>query len=284
MVAIVDSAHPLVPGRSTASGKSGSLRLRVASAVVLAPVALFAAWFGPPLLSVLVAFAAAGMAWEWTRLCHDGRSDRSDWLVIGIVVASVVAAAFGTAMIGIGIAFIASGMAALLNRTRASLAAGGVLWISLPCIALLWLASDPSIGRPTVLWILALVWATDIGAYAVGRAIGGPRLAPRFSPNKTWSGLAGGVVCAAAAGAVTALLLGSSAIGLVALLSGALAVVAQAGDLVESVAKRRFGVKDSSGLIPGHGGLLDRLDGMLAVVPAVALMNIFGGSSVLTWQ
>jgi phosphatidate cytidylyltransferase len=279
----VDLAHPLVPG-SAAARKSGSLRLRIVSAVVLAPVALLAAWLGPPLLSLLVAVAAAGMGWEWTRLCRGGHSDKSDWLVMGLIIAGVAAVALGSVAIGLGIAILASVLAAMLNRNAAALAAGGVLWISLPCVALLWLAADPGIGRPTVLWILALVWATDIGAFAVGRALGGPRLAPRFSPNKTWSGLAGGVVCAGAAGAVTALLLGSSAIAAVVLLSGALAVVAQAGDLVESIAKRRFGVKDSSGLIPGHGGLLDRLDGMLAVVPAVALLSIFGGSGVLTWQ
>jgi phosphatidate cytidylyltransferase len=279
----VDLAHPLVPGSATAR-KSGSLRLRIVSAVVLAPVALLAAWLGPPLLSLLVAVAAAGMGWEWTRLCRGGRSDKSDWLVMGLIIAGVAAVALGSVGIGLGIAILASLLAAMLNRDAAALAAGGVLWISLPCVALLWLAADPGIGRPTVLWILALVWATDIGAFAVGRALGGPRLAPRFSPNKTWSGLAGGVVCAGAAGAVTALLLDSSAIAAVVLLSGALAVVAQAGDLVESIAKRRFGVKDSSGLIPGHGGLLDRLDGMLAVVPAVALLSIFGGSGVLTWQ
>jgi phosphatidate cytidylyltransferase len=280
----VVSAHPLVPGSSPSRGKSGSLRLRIVSAVVLAPVALLAAWLGGLFLSLVVAVAAAGMGWEWTRLCRGGRSERSDWLVMALIIASVVTVALGGAAIGVGIAIVASILAAMLNRDSAALAAGGVLWISLPCVALLWLAADPGIGRPTVLWILALVWATDIGAFAVGRALGGPRLAPRFSPNKTWSGLAGGVVCAGAAGAVTALLLGSSAIAAVVLLSGALAVVAQAGDLVESIAKRRFGVKDSSGLIPGHGGLLDRLDGMLAVVPAVALLSIFGGSGVLTWQ
>jgi phosphatidate cytidylyltransferase len=283
MAVTVDLAHPLVPDSATAR-KSGSLRLRIVSAVVLAPVALLAAWFGPPLLSLLVAVAAAGMGWEWTRLCRGGRSDKSDWLVMGLIIAGVAAVALGSVTIGLGIAILASVVAAMLNRDAAALAAGGVLWISLPCVALLWLAADPGIGRPTVLWILALVWATDIGAFAVGRALGGPRLAPRFSPNKTWSGLAGGVVCAGAAGAVTALLLGSSAIAAVVLLSGALAVVAQAGDLIESIAKRRFGVKDSSGLIPGHGGILDRLDGMLAVVPAVALLSIFGGSGVLTWQ
>jgi phosphatidate cytidylyltransferase len=134
------------------------------------------------------------------------------------------------------------------------------------------------------LWLLAVVWATDIGAYAVGRGVGGPRLAPRWSPRKTWSGLAGGTVCAALAGGLTALALGVSPALPLVLTSAGLAIVAQFGDLAESLAKRRFGVKDSSGLIPGHGGLLDRLDGLLAVIPAVTLMTLIGGRSVLTWQ
>ena len=119
----------------------------------------------------------------------------------------------------------------------------GVLWVALPCVSLLWLARQQGCGRATLLWLLAVVWATDIGAYAVGRTFGGPRLAPRLSPRKTWSGFAGGIVCAALAGAATALALGRSA-ALPVLLSAGLAIVAQFGDLAESLAKRRFGVKD----------------------------------------
>src|SRR5215468_347717 len=114
----------------------------------------------------------------------------------------------------------------------------------------------PDDGRVAVFWLLGIVWATDIGAYAAGRALGGPRLAPRVSPNKTWAGLAGGVVGAALAGAAVAAA-GSAPVGGLALAGGVLAVVAQAGDLGESLAKRRFGVKDTGTLIPGHGGLLD---------------------------
>jgi phosphatidate cytidylyltransferase len=134
------------------------------------------------------------------------------------------------------------------------------------------------------LWLLAVVSATDIGAYAVGRGVGGPRLAPLWSPRKTWSGFAGGVLCAALAGGATALALGVWPALPLVLVSAGLAIVAQLGDLAESVAKRRFGVKDSSGLIPGHGGLLDRLDGFLAVIPVVALMTVVGGRGVLAWQ
>src|SRR5213076_213911 len=145
------------------------------------------------------------------------------------------------------------------------------------CVLLLWLASADREGRHTLLWIFAVVWATDIGAYTVGRRLGGPRLAPRWSPRKTWAGMIGGAGCAALAGWATARLVDTSALPLV-LVSAGLAIVEQFGDLAESVAKRRFGVKDTSGLIPGHGGLLDRLDGLLAVIPAVALLTLIGGS------
>ena len=160
----------------------------------------------------------------------------------------------------------------------------GALWVALPCVSLLWLARDGPAGRSTLLWLLAVVWATDIGAYTVGRALGGPRLAPRWSPRKTWTGLVGGAVCAGLTGWATAAWLETTPVLPLVLVSAGLAIVGQFGDLAESAAKRRFGVKDSSGLIPGHGGLLDRLDGLLAVAPVVALLTLIGGRSLLAWQ
>jgi phosphatidate cytidylyltransferase len=299
MVAIVDTAHPLAhaDGRadagqgeaaSAASGRRASLRLRIVSALVLAPIGLAAAWFGPPLLSLVVAVAAGLMAWEWGRLCRVGRAGGGAIIaaIVTVVVAGVVAATFDQPRLALAIVVLGSVAVAIPSRGgfEAVLVACGMLWIALPSIALVWLALDPSAGWETTIWLLAIVWATDIGAFAAGRALGGPRLAPRISPNKTWSGLLGGIVCAAAVGGGAGLLLDSAYIVPLVLLSGGLAVVAQLGDLAESVAKRHFGVKDSSGLIPGHGGLLDRLDGMLAVIPAVALLSLFGGGSVLTWR
>ncbi len=126
--------------------------------------------------------------------------------------------------------------------------------------------------------------ATDVGAYFFGRLIGGPKLAPRISPAKTWSGLAGGVGCAACAGVLVAIAVDGGNIVLIAVLSGVLAVVAQIGDLIESVVKRHFGVKDAGNLIPGHGGVLDRLDGFLTVAPVTGLMTWIAGGSPLRWQ
>jgi phosphatidate cytidylyltransferase len=207
--------------------------------------------------------------------------------LIGAVLTAVAAAAVlgfapgaGVSLVGAAIVFAA---ARLEPGGEASWLALGALWIALPCVLLLWLARIDVGGPLTVLWVFAIVWATDIGAYATGRGLGGPLLAPRWSPRKTWAGLLGGVSCAALAGWGTARVLGISPVMPLVLVSAGLAIVEQFGDLAESVAKRRFGVKDSSGLIPGHGGLLDRLDGLLAVVPAVALLTLLGGG-VLTWR
>jgi phosphatidate cytidylyltransferase len=271
-----------------ARAEPSRLALRVVSALVLAPIAVAAAWFGSPWLPIVTVVAAAGMAWEWARLCRGGRVGITGSLLVAAVVLAVVAAA--TAGVAAAVAVTAAGATLLVwaasregDRAPQWLALGA-LWVGLPCVLLLWLAAAEEAGRHTLLWIFAVVWATDIGAYAVGRQLGGPRLAPRWSPRKTWAGLIGGAGCAALAGWATARLLGASSVLPLVLVSAGLAIVGQFGDLAESVAKRRFGVKDSSGLIPGHGGLLDRLDGLLAVVAAVALLTLVGGGSVLTWR
>ena len=271
---------------ATGGGRS-SLVPRVASALVLAPVALVAVWLGPPYLMLLVGLAGAVMGWEWARLCGRDAIGLGGAVGIAGIVAGAAAAALDAPRIGLSLVLLAGLPFAWLERDRsvtAALAGAGVAWIGLPCVALIWLAQDAGAGRATVLWILAVVWATDIGAYVIGKAVGGPRLAPRLSPNKTWAGLVGGIACATATGIAAALAIGAPLLSPLVWLSAVLAVVEQAGDLAESATKRHFGVKDSSSLIPGHGGLLDRLDGMLAVVPVVALLSLVGGSSVVTWR
>jgi phosphatidate cytidylyltransferase len=148
----------------------------------------------------------------------------------------------------------------------------------------LWLAEDPDYGRITLFWLLGVVWATDCGAYVAGRVIGGPLLAPIISPRKTWAGVAGGLVSAAAIGAGAAIWakVGEPA-GLI-FASVALSIAAQGGDLLESAVKRHFEVKDSGAIIPGHGGLFDRLDGLLAAAPVLAAAYLVAGGGEFLWR
>jgi len=246
-------------------------------------LALAALWFGSPWLPALVALAAAGMGWEWAQLAG-GASRAVAALVILTLLAAVAASSLGRPGTGLALAVLGAAAVwatALAAGARAALwTALGTLWLALPCVAFLWLAAD---DRAAVFWLLALVWATDTGAYAAGRLIGGPRLVPRISPNKTWAGFGGGLLAAALVGGATAWLEGTSALVLVPV-SLLLAVAAQLGDLAESLAKRHFGVKDTGALIPGHGGLLDRLDSILTTAAAQGLLTLVAGASPLIWR
>lgn len=148
----------------------------------------------------------------------------------------------------------------------------GLAYIALACLSLVWVRFDGQFGREAAFGLFAVVWASDTGAYVFGRIIGGPKMAPVLSPKKTWAGLVGGITCAAAAAAVMAIWAGLEQITGPALAGGILGAVAQAGDLLESWAKRCFGVKDSGDIIPGHGGLFDRADGLLAAALAGAVI------------
>ena len=145
-------------------------------------------------------------------------------------------------------------------------------------LSLLWLRHQPSFGRETIFWIVACVWATDIGAYFIGSLAGGARLAPTISPSKTWSGLVGGMCFSAVASSGCGLAFDAGDTLPLSLIGIAIALVAQAGDLFESAAKRRSGVKDSGRLIPGHGGLLDRIDGLIAALVGIAALRLAIGA------
>ncbi|RMD64404.1 MAG: phosphatidate cytidylyltransferase [Alphaproteobacteria bacterium] len=249
------------------------LGARIASAVILAPPVVAALYVGTPYSDILITAVATIAAWEWARLCRAGKSDSTTTALIVTVVAAAVMASFGAYDLGAWIIAL-GGMATLFlgsreDPARAPWLAAGAVYLGTACMALLWLRADPLHGRAIVFWLLFVVWATDIGAYAAGRLIGGPRLAPSFSPKKTWAGLIGGAVAAAAVGLVTAAVLDGEPLSWAGL-SAALALVGQVGDLFESALKRHFGAKDSGALIPGHGGVLDRIDGLLAVSLVVA--------------
>ena len=164
-----------------------------------------------------------------------------------------------------------------LTRGRPVLRALTIVYSLAAIVALLWLRHQPADGRETILWIVAVIWATDIGAFVVGRAAGGAKLAPRISPGKTWSGLIGGMAWAAVASAVAGYAFGLGHTVTLAVIGAGLAVVGQIGDLAESAAKRAAGVKDSGTLIPGHGGILDRIDGLIAILVVVALVRLIVG-------
>src|SRR5262245_34858677 len=179
-----------------------ALRRRVVSALILVPVALIPAYFGRPAWDALVAIMGALMAWEWARLCAGGRLSRTGAASMAIAPATVaVAALVGVvpALLVVAAAVLAVGLSARIEGAGSPLwLATGAAYVGLPCLAMVWLRAMPGDGLATLLWVLALVWATDTGAYIAGRGLGGPKLAPRVSPNKTWAGLIGGMIAAAA--------------------------------------------------------------------------------------
>ncbi|MCP4328807.1 MAG: phosphatidate cytidylyltransferase [Alphaproteobacteria bacterium] len=262
-------------------------RLRTLSALVLAPVTLAAVYAGSPVFDLLVITAGVIMAWEWTRLTGNGRFGFAGATLIAVIFVDILIVAVGWPIavipIAIGGAVITAGVANWEGSERPIWMGAGALYVGLPSAALLWLRDYSGDGLVIVIWLLVVVWATDIGAYFAGRTIGGPKLAPAISPNKTWAGLAGGVLLAGATGAVIAGLVDVTNATIPAVVGGLMAIVAQAGDLVESKIKRIFGVKDTSNLIPGHGGLLDRLDGVVAVAPTLVFINWIWGGEILTW-
>ncbi|MCK5445951.1 MAG: phosphatidate cytidylyltransferase [Rhodospirillaceae bacterium] len=170
----------------------------------------------------------------------------------------------------------------MAGRAKLWVIAGG-LYIALAIYALWWLRLDPQWGRVNLIWLMAVVWATDIGGYVFGRTLGGAKLAPSISPNKTWSGFIGGMALAVSASFAVLVIFELDAGWGVALLAGVISAISQGGDLLESAMKRRFQVKDSGNLIPGHGGMLDRVDGLMAASTALALINMGMGSNFILW-
>ena len=273
---------PPVPDVAKANPGLSSLNKRILSAVVLAVPVIACVSVGSPLIEGLVVAAALVLAWEWCRLCVPSFPSGVYMVLSAVIAAAVLAVAFDHPFAAV-LVLLAGGLVIHLLTGGHVWLSVGVLYIGLPCIAVVWLRSDPLLGRETLFWLLALVWASDIGGYVFGRLIGGRKLAPVWSPNKTWAGFFGAAASAALVGALTASIMGSPSfwplVGLSALLGGA----TQAGDLFESWVKRHFGVKDTSGLIPGHGGLLDRVDGLLVAAALTALIGVVGNGSVLRW-
>ncbi|OYX51023.1 MAG: phosphatidate cytidylyltransferase [Sphingomonas sp. 32-66-10] len=252
--------------------RNADLGTRTVVGVALIALAAAALWFGTFLFWLLVTLGALAMIHEWGGLHGADAGQRKLMqyaLMVPLAILSPLAA--GPGFLALGLIFGAFFFLAVVTRSGAL--GAGAIYVGLPVLALLYLRGHEN-GLMLAFWAMALVWACDIGAYFAGRAIGGPKLMPEVSPNKTWAGLIGGVIAATG----FALLLTQWGLPMMlALATPLLAVLAQAGDLYESQLKRRAGVKDSGALLPGHGGVLDRLDGLVPVAPVAALLVVVQG-------
>ncbi len=283
------------------SDKSRELKLRVLSALVIGPATLAITWWGGIPFSLLIVLCAVIMADEWETIVLGETSARERLITVALVGLSVAAGAFGrrvglspAAVLTIVVAAMGVAAAVAMRGARIGGREGAVSWAPwgafyavLPSLALDALRAD-ALGLWLILFLFAVVWSTDIAAYFTGRALGGPKLMPRVSPKKTWSGALGGLSVAILAGVGVAYLAGAPHLLPVAGVAAVMSVASQAGDLLESLLKRRFDVKDSGRIIPGHGGLLDRVDGLVAAALVAVLVSTLhgsghGGPGLLFW-
>ena len=257
---------------------SRNLVMRVIVALILAPLAIAIAYAGGWLWILLVTLAVIGLYVEWLTIV--GLAREMPVVVSGIAALAVAGLCLAIGRIDAASGVLAIGLAAvaLLTRERRNWTAAGFFYAAAAEMASVLVRLDSVKGFVALIFVLLIVWVTDIGGYFAGRGIGGPKLWPRVSPKKTWAGAAGGFAASlAVAFGFAAFDLGKT--GALLLLSAVLSVVSQLGDLFESAVKRRFGVKDSSHVIPGHGGLLDRLDGFVAAIIVAAIFGFLRGGA-----
>ena len=257
---------------SSTPSKWSDLLVRSSSALILAPLVLGAVWAGGYWYSVFVILLGILIAREWTLIVHGGDSKQ---FLLHAAAALLAATAIGPIELGVIVllALVSVALVVLRQQPKSLWSFIGVPYVALPILALSVLRSDEFRGLQAIVWCLVIVWAADSLAYFAGRIIGGPKLAPKLSPKKTWAGMGGAIV-----GAALASLLCSKFFELsyspLAMLAAQFAILEQGGDIFESALKRHYGVKDSGDLIPGHGGVLDRVDGLMIVVLAAALVGL----------
>lgn len=280
------SENEAAPAR--AGQGSRDLLMRVIAALVLAPLAIALAYAGGWMWNCLVTLAAIGLYVEWLMVV--GAAACVSAMVSGIVALAIVGFCLTLGWVNVAFLFGILGLAwvALLAPEKRGWAAAGFVYAAAAQIASVLVRQDPAKGFLALMFVLLVVWGADIGGYFAGRTIGGPKLWPRVSPKKTWAGALGGF----GAGLVIAAgfaVLEFGKIGPLLALAAVLSVISQLGDLFESAVKRRFGVKDSSHLIPGHGGLMDRLDGFVAAIVIAAIFGLFRrgvdgvGGGLMVW-
>ncbi|KXF90219.1 phosphatidate cytidylyltransferase [Phaeobacter inhibens] len=249
------------------AGRWADLMPRVISAIVMIVVGGWAVWRGGVVFDLLIAAACGGMIWELLRMVVPDRQGLA--LPLGVLsMGAVLAAALMGGGWALNLLLIPAVLGAVAIDIRRGIYIGFALWVLFATYAFIWMRS--ALGLDWMIWLISVVVATDIAGYFAGKTFGGPKFWPRVSPKKTWSGTSAGWIAAAAVGAVFAMQ-GGLGFGVV-LLSVLVSMASQAGDVAESALKRKMAVKDSSGLIPGHGGLFDRFDGMLGAAAMVLLV------------
>jgi phosphatidate cytidylyltransferase len=266
------------PGSGNRESGSRNLLMRIAVAAVLIPLAVAIAYAGGWLWTLLVTAAASGLFLEWLAVMALAGAKRV--AVSGAVALVVAGLCLAMGRIDAALVVLAVGLLAVASTApeRRNWAVAGFCYAAVAEMASVLVRLDPVKGFAALMFVLLIVWVTDSGGYFAGRGIGGPKLWPRVSPKKTWAGAAGGFVASlAVACGFAALDLGRT--GPLLIWGAVLSVVSQLGDLFESAVKRRFGVKDSSHVIPGHGGLMDRLDGFVAAVALAALFGFLRGGA-----
>jgi phosphatidate cytidylyltransferase len=257
---------------------SRNLLTRVIAALVLAPLAIAIAWAGGPLWVALVTLASIGLYVEWLMIVGAGQERLTVAAGTTALVVSGVCLALGHHEYSLMVLVIGTAAVAVVSQRLRSWSVIGFCYAAAAEFASALVRLDGTYGFIALIFVMLIVWVTDIGGYFAGRGIGGPKLWSRVSPKKTWAGAVGGFVASlAVAAGFAAFDLGKMAPLL--LLGALLSVVSQLGDLFESAVKRRFGVKDSSQIIPGHGGLLDRLDGFVAAIVLAALFGLLRGDA-----
>ncbi len=263
-------------GREGEARRKSELAIRIASAAVLAALAIGATIYQPWTFLILVVVGSLLVAWEWGQLTRGNGFDGTA-LISGVSVATMAILVFlGRADLAL---FVLAAAAAAIWLTPASTGRSiwplaGLAYAALPAAALLFLRGDAAWGATALLFLFAVAWTTDTASYVAGRLLGGAKLAPQISPNKTWSGFIVGALTPALVGYAFAEALKETSAVKLSLVSIVLALACQTGDLLESAVKRRFGAKDASQLIPGHGGLLDRIDGLLLAAIVAALIAL----------
>lgn len=257
-----------------------NLGLRIASAIVLGGLVLAVTWLGGLAFHLMIAFFSGALLYEWLQMAGariETRSARIYWLLLVIALIPIVMGLHAYVILSVAaLALLASVGVGIWQGSQVGL--GGMLYGVLAAVSIDQLRSGGNAGLDAIVYLFAVVWATDSFAYIFGRLIGGRKLAPSISPGKTWSGALGGALAAVIIGAGAGRIMGVHGGFVLALAALLLSVVSQIGDLLESGIKRRFGVKDSGNLIPGHGGVMDRVDGLVAAGLALYVIAlVFGG-------